>query len=372
MKRRTLIKAMGAAGVAATLPLSSTCLAGDRAGLNVLFMGGTGFIGPHMVRALLAEGHKVTLFNRGKSNPHLFPELDKIKGDRLSADIEQVSAQKWDLIVDSSCYIPRAVDMLMAAVDKQSLQQYLFISTISVYADFSKPGLNEDSELASMVEDPESEDVSKWYGALKVRCEEQAEIALPGRVTKVRCGLIMGPGDHTDRFTFWPERVARSKEVLAPGSGDDRLQTIDVRDLADWVTLCVNNSLVGPYNSTTRAGLYTFRDLLETCRDELNQAALLTWVPADFLEQQGVEPMEDLPLWVPPGTEFSGAWDVNAELAESKGLKTRPLAESVRDTHDWFQTQPQERRDTMKAGMSLQRQSEVLAAWEEWQAAIYS
>jgi 2'-hydroxyisoflavone reductase len=368
MKRRALIKALGAAGMTAALPAINVCHAEPRQQLKILFMGGTGFIGPHMVRALLADGHEVTLFNRGKSNPHLFPELTKIRGDRLSTDIEQISNQDWDLIVDSSCYVPRAVELLMASVDTRSVRQYVFISTISVYDDFSEPGLHEGSKLATMEEDPDSEDTSKWYGALKVRCERQAENAMPGRVTKVRCGLIMGPGDHTDRFTFWPERVARSDEVLAPGDGDDRVQAIDARDLADWVALCVRDKLVGAFNSTSPAGRYTYRDLLRICREQLNPDAVLTWVPADFLDQQGVSAMQDLPLWVPPGTAFSGAWDTSAARAESNGLRTRPLEESVRDIHQWFQSLPEERRNNMRAGMSLQRQSELLLAWHSAQS----
>jgi 2'-hydroxyisoflavone reductase len=368
MKRRTLIQAMGAAGIVATLPISNFSLADSGKKLKVLFMGGTGFIGPHMVRALVAEGHDVTLFNRGKTNPHLFPDLKKIKGDRASADIEQVSEQQWDLIVDSSCYIPRAVDMLMTAVDTSAVQQYIFISTISVYADFSQPGLHEDSELASMAEEPDSEEVGKWYGALKVRCEEQAEKAMPGRVTMIRCGLIIGPGDSTDRFTYWPERVANDQEMLAPGSGNDYMQTIDVRDLADWVVHCINNKLVGPFNSTNPAGLYTMKDVINLCRDNLNPDAQITWVPWEFLEEQEVGPMADLPLWVPPGTPFSGLWEANADLAASKGLKARPLAASIVDTHEWFQTLPAERQNPMKAGMTLERQAEVLATWHESQS----
>ncbi len=369
MKRRTLIKAMGAASAMAALPFSILSFAAHHEPMKVLFVGGTGFIGPHMVQALVDAGHDVTLFNRGKSNPHLFPDLKKIKGDRITDDITKVSGQDWDLIVDSSCYLPRAVDMLMAAVDTDKVSQYIFISTISVYSDFSMPGLHEGSELANMDEEPDSEEVGKWYGALKVRCEEQAEKAMPGRVTMVRCGLIIGPGDSTDRFTYWPERVANGAEVLAPGNGDDYLQTIDARDLADWVVHCVNNKLVGPYNTTNPAGLYTLRDVLETCRQELNPAAQITWVPGEFLEEQGVSAMADLPLWAPAGTPFGGIWESNADLAATKGLKARPLAESIVDTHEWFQSLPQERKDAFRAGMSLERQAEVLAAWHASQDA---
>jgi 2'-hydroxyisoflavone reductase len=367
MKRRTLIKAIGAAGLTASVPLVA---AGGKSSARgkVLFMGGTGFIGPHMVRALVAAGHEVTLFNRGKSNPHLFPELEKIKGDRLTDDIGQVSGRDWDYIVDTSCYIPRAVDSLMAAVDTERLKQYVFISTISVYADFSQPGLHEGSPLARMDEDPDSEDVSKWYGALKVRCEETAEKTMPGRVTQVRCGLIIGPGDKTDRFTYWPVRAAQSDEMLAPGSGEDPLQTIDARDLADWVVRCIDHRLVGPYNSTNPAGLYTFRDMLEACRSELNPDLQLTWVPFDFLEAQGVGEAGGLPLWVREGTPFAGIWRANAERAAAAGLKARPLSESIRDIWNWWAELPEERRAKLKTGISLEKQAETLAAWHRSQA----
>jgi len=367
MKRRTLVKAIGTAGIAASLPFHVIGNTGEKK-MKVLFMGGTGFIGPHMVRALLNAGHEVTLFNRGKSNPHLFPDLAKIKGDRLTDDIKQVSGHEWDLIVDSSCYIPRAVDMLMDAVNTDQVKQYIFISTISVYASFSQAGITEDSPLAKMDEDPDSEDIDKWYGALKVRCEEQAEKAMPGRVTQVRCGLIIGPGDKSDRFTYWPVMASGSDEMLAPGTGDDPLQTIDARDLADWVLHCINQKLVGPFNSTNPAGLYNFRDVLHMCRDELNPDLKLTWIPEDFLETQNLQESGGLPLWVGSDEEYAGIWKVNAGLAASKGLKARPLSESIKDTWAWWLTLPEERTAKLKTGISPERQAEILAAWHETQA----
>jgi len=338
----------------------------DKKRLNILFMGGTGFIGPHMVRALVAQGHKVTLFNRGESNPDLFKELDKIEGDRATSDIKKVSQQKWDVIVDSSCYFPRAVNMLMDAVDTSSVQQYVFISTISVYEGFTQEGLHEGSELAR-TDEPSSEEIAEHYGALKVLCEEAAEKAMPGRVTQIRCGLIIGPGDSTDRFTYWPERVARGGEVLAPGTGEDPLQTIDVRDLADWVARCVERKITGAYNSTNPAGLYTFRDVLQLCKENLKSDARLTWVPADFLRVRNVADMSDLPLWVYPDGGFAKIWHANAEKATAKGLKHRPLAETIVDTHKWFQTLPKDRREKMRAGISQERERDLLAAWHRQQ-----
>ncbi len=311
---------------------------------------------------MAALGHNVTLFNRGKSNPGLFSDLELIKGDRLTEYIEQVSNRRWDLIIDTSCYVPRAVDMLMDAVDREHLQQYVFISTISVYKDFSQAGITEDSELQTM-EDPTSEDVDAHYGALKVLCEQGAQTAMPGKVTVVRCGVIIGPGDHTDRFTYWPERVYRGGEVLAPGAGDDPVQTLDARDLANWVAHCIENRVVGTYNATNLAGTNNFRDVLELSRQVVNPEARITWVPHDFLVGQNLQQNRDLSFWMTPDGPHAGVWQVNSEKAAGAGLQHRALSESIADTHAWFQSQSAERRANMRAGLSAARETEVLAAW---------
>jgi 2'-hydroxyisoflavone reductase len=362
MKRRELIGAASAAGLLVATPLARVFAAGDTRPLNILFMGGTGFIGPHMVRAVAALGHKVTLFNRGKSNPGLFKDLELIKGDRLTEDIQQLAGRRWDLIIDSSCYVPRAVDMLMGAVALGAVQQYIFISTISVYKDFSQPGVTEESPL-QVLEDPESEDVNQHYGALKVLCEQRAQAALPGRVTTVRCGVIIGPGDRTDRFTYWPERVYRGGEVLAPGDGNDPVQTLDARDLADWIAHCIQQRVFGVFNATNHAGAVRFRDLLEQSRRNLNPSAAISWVPHEFLLNKGLQQMSDLPLWASPDGPYAGVWQVNSEKAALAGLKHRSLRQSILDTHQWFQSQPTERREKLRTGLSAEREAEVLAAW---------
>jgi len=362
MRRRKILKGLAAAGLVSTLPLSSLVNANAKKPLAILFMGGTGFIGPHMVRAVTALGHKVTLFNRGKSNPGLFADLELIKGDRLSEDIKQVSGRRWDIIIDSSCYVPRAVKLLMDAIDKTNLQQYIFISTISVYADFSHPGITEDAPLAAM-DDPSSEDASKYYGALKVLCEKAAVAALPGKVMRVRCGLIVGPGDHTDRFTYWPERVYRGGEMLAPGDGSAPFQCLDARDLANWIAYSVENRVVGVYNTTNHAGAYNFSSMIEDCQLTLGTETKITWVPDEFLIEQGVQQMQDLPFWAAAGGPYAGVWSVNSERAAAAGLKHRPLTETIGDLHQWYQSQPQERRDKPRAGWTAQREDEVLAAW---------
>ena len=365
MKRRELVRNAGIAGILSVLPIAQFVMGQEQKKLNVLFMGGTGFIGPHMVRAIAALGHNVTLFNRGKSNPDLFSELELIKGDRLSDDIRQVANRRWDIIVDTSCYVPRAVNLLMDAVSHEHLQQYLFISTISVYRDYSVPGITESSPLQTM-DDPTSEDVNTHYGALKVLCEQAAQAAVPGKLTIIRPGIIIGPGDRSDRFTYWPETVYRGGEVLAPGKGDDAFQTLDARDLANWVALCLRSQVMGTYNATNTAGTTNFRDVLESSRQELNPKATVTWVPHEFLLAQDLQEMGDLPFWVTPDGPYAGIFQVNSEAASGAGLRHRSLAESIRDTHAWFQSQPEDRQK-LRAGISAEREAQVLAAWHKSQ-----
>ena len=360
MKRRELLKGMGASALLLAEPAISRA-AQAKQPLNVLFMGGTGFTGPHTVRALQAQGHSVTLFNRGKTNPGLFPELELIKGDRVTSDIEQLKGRRWDVVVDTSAFYPRAVTSLLAQLDTDNLRQYVFISTLSVYANFGTPGIDETAPKLALP-DPTSEDVQQYYGALKYACEEAVETALPGRVTAIRPGIIVGPGDPTDRFTYWPARVARGGQVLAPGSRADPIQTIDARDLAEWVALSVQNGTTGPFNATSDTG-ETFGSLLDACHSAVNPQAEITWLPHDFLLAQGVQQWTDLPFWVVPDGELGGAWKVNTDRARAAGLKHRPIKDTVVDLHAWFQDLPAERRQALRAGMSAEREAEVLAAW---------
>ncbi len=356
------MKGVGAAAAAGLSP-------GLRAAqpLSVLVMGGTGFIGPHIVRALRDAGHRLTLFNRGKTNPGLFPGLELIKGDRLTSDIEQLQGRRWDVVIDTAAYLPRAVDTLMAQLDRDSLQQYVFVSTISVYANFGTPDIDE-SAPKEVLPEPESEDVNQYYGALKFACEEAARGALPGRVLTIRPGMIIGPGDPTDRFTYWPVRVARGGRVLAPGAPGDTIQTIDARDLADWIARCVGSRTVGEFNATSDTGV-SFGEMLGACRELVNPDAELVWVTHDFLLAQGVNEWVDLPFWVSPEGELRGAWTVNAERATVAGLTHRPIRDTVADLYTWWQAQPAERRASLRAGMSAEREAEVLAAWDQRPAA---
>jgi 2'-hydroxyisoflavone reductase len=326
---------------------------------RILVLGGTSFLGPALVEAARPRGHVLTLFNRGRTNPGLFPNLEQLHGDR-DGGLEVLRGRTWDAVIDTSGYVPRVVrasaDLLAPAVGR-----YLFVSTISVYADGIPPGSDETAALAS-VPDPASEDVRAHYGGLKALCEKAADAALPGRTTVVRPGLIVGPRDPTDRFTYWPVRLARGGEVLAPGDGKDPVQVVDVRDLAAWMVELVERDAPGTFNAAGPAKTLTMGAMLSACGEAAGGDPRLTWVPAAFLEKAGVAPWSDMPVWVPAGPEAGFAQMSNAR-AVAAGLRFRPVAETARDTLAWWRTLPEERRAKPRAGLSPEREGEVLARW---------
>jgi 2'-hydroxyisoflavone reductase len=356
-RRDFLAAASTAALAAAARPALATGPSAHRP-MKLLVLGGTAFLGPELVEAARARGHVVTLFNRGKTRPHLFPDLEKLRGDR-DGQLEALRGRSWDVVIDTSGYVPRIV-RLSAELLAPSVERYLFVSSISAYADDVKAPVDEASRTAVLA-DPASEEVRRDYGALKAACERAAEAALPGRAMTVRPGLIVGPGDPTDRFTYWPVRLARGGEVLAPGDGTDPMQWIDVRDLAAWMILAAEARLAGTYNAVGPATRATARDLVEGCRAAVGSEARLTWVDAPFLEKQGVAAWSDLPVWF-PAAEGALA-QVSAAKAVAAGLAFRPLAATARDTLAWWRTLPAERTASPRAGLSPGREREVLAAW---------
>lgn len=336
--------------------------------LRLLILGGTGFLGPHTVRAALAHGHEMTLFNRGKTNPHLFPELEKLRGDRYS-NLDALKGRKWDAVVDTFAYVPRVVrasaELLAAAV-----RQYVLISSISAYRDFKTVGMDE-TALVATVDKQIVEQVKthrqtlEHYGAFKALCEQTAEQCLPGRVTNIRPGLIVGPGDPSDRFTYWPVRISRGGEVLAPGSGEDHVQFIDARDLGEWIITCIEKKHVGVYNATGPKKPMVIRDLLRACKAVSQSDARFTWVDADFLEKHDVQAWTHLPVWMPGTEQYKGFGQVSVAKAQAHGLTYRPLVETIRDTLEWFNSEPEERRQNLRAGLTPEREKEVLAVWHE-------
>ncbi|HEX3474297.1 MAG TPA: NAD-dependent epimerase/dehydratase family protein, partial [Kofleriaceae bacterium] len=252
---------------------------------SILVLGGTGFLGPHVVTAALARGHTVTLFNRGKTHAELFPEVEKLHGDR-DGHLEALASRTWDAVVDPSGYVPRIVKA-SAELLAPRVGHYVFISTISVYARFG--AVNPDESLAvATIADPANEDVKANYGALKALSEQAAEAAMPGRVANIRPGLIIGPGDPSGRFTHWPTRLAEGGEVLAPGNGQTKVQYIDGRDLGAWIVRVIEDRTVGTMNALGPEKPVTMKQVLEACNHALGDKALLTWVDADFLDKQGV------------------------------------------------------------------------------------
>jgi 2'-hydroxyisoflavone reductase len=336
----------------------------DDGKLDILILGGTGFLGPAVVEAALPRGHTLTLFNRGKTNPNLFPEVEKLQGDR-DGKLDALKGRRWDAVVDTSGYVPRIVKM-SAELLAPATRHYVFISTISVYAGFEKPNADEDAPLATLP-DPTSEDVPQFYGALKALCEKAAEAAMPGRVASIRPGLIVGPRDPTGRFTYWPVRVARGGEILAPGSGADPVQLIDVRDLAGWIVEVIEKKVVGTYNALGPAERLEMAGMLKGVAEGVgNPNPTFTWVPAEFLEQQKVAPWQDMPVWIPAAGDMAGAGTTSNARAVGKGLRFRPVSDTARATLDWVNGLDAGTRAqvTSRAGLEPGREAEVLTAWK--------
>lgn len=340
--------------------------------LRILILGGTGFTGPFQVHYALSRGHKVTVFNRGKTHPGELPkEVEQLIGDR-NGQLEALKNQQWDVAIDNPTSVPAWVRDA-AQILKDNVDRYVFISTISVYADTSKPGTEESAPLAkytgadAMKESRESIIASKFalYGPLKALSEQEAEKWYPKKTLIVRPGLIVGPRDETDRFTYWPVRIDRGGEVLAPGDPSDPVQFIDGRDLAEWVIRMVEQRQTGIYNATGPEKTLGVGAMLEGVKAANKSKATFTWVNTDFLEAQKVEPWSDMPVWVPPRGEEAGAGRISIQRALTKGLTFRPLATTARDTLTWFKSQTAERQAKLKAGLSSEREAEVLAAWHK-------
>jgi 2'-hydroxyisoflavone reductase len=325
-------------------------------------LGGTVFLGRHVVEALLARGHEPMLFTRGRRNPDLFPECERITGDRTT-DLERIGARRFDAVVDTSGFLPAPVRDAAAYLAGRA-ERYVFVSSVSVYsAHVASP--NEESELAALPAGVSSDEFAiEQYGALKALCEEAARTAFGSdRTIVVRPGLIVGPHDPTDRFTYWPCRLARGGDVLAPGRPDNPVQFVDVRDLATWMVSLLERPAAGTFDACAPRGAWTFDDVLRACRAAAQSDARLVWVEDAFLESAGIEPWMGLPLWLPPSAGAPGLLNVEASRAKQAGLVCRPLTETAFDTLQWAGAR--EPGHEWKAGIAPERESEVLAAWRE-------
>lgn len=329
--------------------------------LRVLILGGTGFIGPHLVEVLRAGDHRITLFNRGKRNPGLFPDIEALTGDR-NGKIDALQGRDWDVVIDNSGYRPREVK-LTADLLKEHVQHYIFVSSISAYADLTTLGIDEDYKLATL-KDPAVEEITdETYGGLKAACEQVVERTYGTRWTVIRPTYIVGPGDHSDRFTYWPVRTARGGEMLAPGSARDPIQFIDARDLADFMRVCVEQRVGGRYNLCNPPRAVTMGELLTTSKRLAKSDTKFVWVDAEFLQTQKVLESGEIPVWSPTAGEFAGASLVSSARAVSKGLRFRNLSTTVADTLAWHSKRPAEQQQKLRAGLTTQRETELLKLW---------
>ncbi len=360
---QTTTASLSVAAISAALPVQKAAKP-----LRILILGGTGFIGPHQVRYALARGHKLTLFNRGKTNPGLFPDVEHLAGDRQKSELDELKNREWDVVIDNPTTIPRWVREA-GAVLKGKVNQYVFISTISVFSDHSIIGMDENAPLATTTTPDDEKNNLMNYGALKALSEKEAEKAFPGRATIIRPGLIVGPGDPTDRFTYWPVRINRGGEILAPGDGTDPMQFIDARDLGEWSIRMVEQGAFGIYNATGPKSELSTAETLYGIRAVTTADVKFTWADWNFLQQNKVSPWSDMPVWV-PGKEpsMAGFARINCARAIAQGLTFRSLAETAAATIEDFSKRPADKAK-LSSGLSAAREAEILKLWHESQKA---
>ncbi|HLA72144.1 MAG TPA: NAD-dependent epimerase/dehydratase family protein [Steroidobacteraceae bacterium] len=360
VNRRAALKIAG--GIALTTSLFGQAFAKSKP-LKVLILGGTGFIGPHFVRVLTEVGHTVTLFNRGKRDPEAKPGVEQLLGDR-NGQVDALKGRDWDVCIDNSGYKPSQVK-LTADLLQPHIKHYIFISSVSAYADYISTSIDEDYKLASL-KDPSNEEVTgETYGGLKVLCEQIVQKTYGKNANVIRPTYIAGPGDPTDRFTYWPVRVSRGGEMLAPGTAADPIGYIDVRDLADFVRVCVEKRIGGVYNLCNQPRSATIGELLEKSKRICGADTTFSWASAEFLDKHGMNeesaPPNAIPIWTPPSGDSAGFALIKCDRAVAKGLKFRALETTVRDTLEWQKTRPPERQ-TLRAGLPPEKENELLKA----------
>lgn len=324
--------------------------------MRLLFLGGTRFLGRTLVAQALAAGHHVTLFNRGKTGPGLFPEVERITGDR-DGGLAPLADRTWDAVIDPSGYLPRIVGQSVTALAPRC-GQYVFVSTISVYADSATPA--DENYPLGVLADPTTETITgESYGPLKALCEQRVREGAGPNALLVRPGLIVGPHDPTDRFSYWPARAARGDRFLAPGRPGRGIQVIDVRDLSAWMLRCIEHGLGGTFNATAPPGTQTFGEMLAGGQP--------VWADDAFLAAHNVEPWSEMPVWLPESdATHAGFFAVRVDRALAAGLTLRPLTETVRDTLTWTRTRPADH--VWKAGLSEAREQTLLEAFDKERA----
>jgi 2'-hydroxyisoflavone reductase len=370
------LSALAASGLALGLSTNQAA-AGPKTKLRILILGGTGFTGPHQVRYALSRGHQVTIFNRGRQ-PQAWPgHVEELIGDRNTGDLKALEGREWDVCIDNPTTLPFWVRDA-GKVLKGKVKQYIFISTISVYASNAKPADESDPVQVYVGADPMAEKVSNnsLYGPLKAVSEAEARRQFgEGAATVIRPGLIVGPGDETDRFSYWPVRLANpgnrwGGEVLAPGDGGDPVQFIDARDLAEWTIRMAETRTTGVFNGVGPAKPMSMRQFLAGVAAGVHVQPKLAWVASKFLEREDVSPWGDLPVWVPADGDTAGFARRDNSRALKAGLTCRPLAQTAADTLAWYRQLPEERQSAkMRAGLAPEREAALLAKWHAGNAA---
>lgn len=325
--------------------------------MKILILGGTVFLGKHLVNSALNREHEVTLFNRGVHNPEWFTKIEKLKGDR-DGKLESLEGKKFDAVIDTCGYVPRIVK-ISAEFLKNNVTHYTFISSISVYKDFSETGMNESSEVGKLEDENLEEITGDTYGPLKYLCEKAVEEIYKDRALIIRPGLIVGENDPFDRFTYWPHRVKQGGKVLAPGPKEKNVQFIDVKDLADWTIKMVEEKKSGTYNATGPDYKLSFEKLIEESKKITKSEAEIEWVDEKFLLDENVGAYVELPLWLPD--EMDGGNKVNVDKAISNGLKFRSLENTIKDTLEFDKTR---QNYTFRAGLTSDKEEELLKKWE--------
>ncbi len=371
VSRRDFLQWSAAAAAVAATGLDLEAAPAQVKPKRILILGGTGFLGPATIEAALARGHQVTMFNRGKTRPDLFPGVARLHGDRdpkKGEGLKDLATGTWDAVIDNSGYYPRMVGASAALLAPRT-RQYLYVSSISAYKEPNPEHGTEDAPLATMP-DPTLESMGKqyeYYGALKALCEQAAEKAMPGRVAVIRPGYIVGPDDPTGRFTYWPVRFARGGEVAVPGAPEDPLQVIDVRDLGAWLVRLVEQGTMGAFNACGPEKPMGWGRVVEACRAAGAPEARPVWIPADFLAaQKDVE----FPIWAPHAGDTKGFHTWSNARAVKAGLRFRPVEETVKDTLAWYRAQEKlEKGRTRLAGPTAEQEAKLLADWRASQAA---
>ncbi|MBP6771760.1 MAG: twin-arginine translocation signal domain-containing protein [Gemmatimonadaceae bacterium] len=329
--------------------------------LRILILGGTGFIGPYQVQYALDRKHKVTLFNRGKTNSTLFPKVPRLIGDRNLPDgHDALKKGTWDVVIDNPTANPTWVRGAGQAL-KGRVGQYLFVSTISVFSDNSKP-VDENGPL-NTPSDIDAPYNAQAYGSNKVRSEMEAKTQFGDNVTIVRPGLIVGPGDLSDRFSYWPVRIDKGGEILAPGNPNDPVQYVDALDLSQWIVRLGEAHTLGTFNATGPKSPTTIAEMLYGIKAVTTSDAKFTWVPAEFLAEKQVRAWSDMPVWVPSTGRTAGFSRVICQKANDAGLTFRPLADTAKDTLTWYHSRPAAEQEKARAGLAADKEKTVLAEW---------